>query len=114
MEPQVYFSYRPMPDMAFCRLTELQRQIVKTELCRSMQQAKNTMRLMGDPSKLPREQREYYVHIAGHVWLMEGLLFHSIDPVSLQAVADRYESLGLVPVGYLQPELFTRRQKTMN
>ena len=56
---------------------------------------------MGPPEKLPRSQREYYLHLAGHVWLIEGLVYHRIDPIPLQTIANKYELLGLVPVGYL-------------
>ena len=74
----------PAPDRSMATLTELQRQYLKEELGRKMQQAKSTLRHMGEFRTLSLSLKDYYMHMQGHIWLIEGLITHKIDPVALQ------------------------------
>lgn len=38
---------------------------------------------MGDFRTLSVSLKDYYMHMQGHIWLIEGLITHKIDPVAL-------------------------------
>ena len=62
-QKKVYFCSAPAPDKSMACLTELQRQYLKEDLLRKMQQAKSILRNMGDFQSLTFSLKDYYMHM---------------------------------------------------
>ena len=59
---------------------------------------------------LPRDKKAR-MQTERRLWFIAGLLDHDLNPTCLNKVVRCYERINAVPVGYSQPQLFSREQE---